>query len=58
MIVALSADEFNKRQKIDPVKVEADKKKKADEAKKKRVAEAEKKPGYLKPSGHLDKASK
>ena len=51
-----TADEFNKRNKIDPKKVEADKKKTAAEAKKKREEKASKEPGYLKPSGHLAKA--
>lgn len=56
MVKIYTADEWAEKRKIDLDKVEADRKKKAAAEKKKRTDEAKKQPGYMEPSGHLEKA--
>ena len=56
MATIYTAEDWAAKRKIDLEKVEADRKKKVDDEKKKRVSEAKKQPGYMEPSGHLEKA--
>ena len=57
MVNTYSADDWNKKKKIDPAKVAEEKKAKATAERKKRVDTAKKQDGYMTPSGEVPKAA-